>query len=76
MYVWRGNTIFIIYTDNKIITGPNQADINKAIDSNASLFEITRKDNVSDFLGVNIERLDDNKLTLSQPKRRIQTITQ
>jgi Reverse transcriptase (RNA-dependent DNA polymerase) len=71
--LWRGNTILIIYTDDTIITGNNVNEIDTAIADIASIFEITSKDSVSDFLCVNIDRHDDNTVTLSQPKL-IQTI--
>jgi Reverse transcriptase (RNA-dependent DNA polymerase) len=71
--LWRKQTILIIYTDDIIITGANTREINTAIADIATLFEITCKDTVSDFLGVNISRHDDNEITLSQPKI-IQTI--
>jgi hypothetical protein len=63
----------IIYTDDTIITGPDVKEIDTAIADIASRFEITSKESVSDFLRVNIDRHDDNTVTLPQPKL-IQTI--
>jgi Reverse transcriptase (RNA-dependent DNA polymerase) len=60
--------IHAIYTDDTIITGPDVKEINTAIADIASRFEITSKESVSDFLGVNIDRHDDNTVTLSQRK--------
>jgi Reverse transcriptase (RNA-dependent DNA polymerase) len=66
--LWRGDIIIIIYTDDTIITGPNELSIDKAIADIASLFDITSKETVSDFLGVNIDRKSDNTFALTQPK--------
>jgi Reverse transcriptase (RNA-dependent DNA polymerase) len=71
--LWRKSVILIIYTDDTIITGANPRDINTAIADIATIFEITSKSNVSDFLGVNIDLHDDDTITLSQPQL-IQTI--
>jgi Reverse transcriptase (RNA-dependent DNA polymerase) len=70
---WQHNTVMIIYTDDTIITGPDGNKIDTAIADIASLFEITSKESVSDYLGVNIDRQDEKTVTLSQPKL-IQTI--
>jgi Reverse transcriptase (RNA-dependent DNA polymerase) len=69
--LWR--IIIINYIDDTIITGANSRDINTAIADIATLFEITSKDTVSYFLGVNIYCQDGNQIMLSQPKL-IQTI--
>jgi Reverse transcriptase (RNA-dependent DNA polymerase) len=71
--LWRKQTILIIYTIDTIITGANTRDINTASADIATLFEITSKETVSDFLGVNIARHDENQITWSLPKL-IQTI--
>jgi Reverse transcriptase (RNA-dependent DNA polymerase) len=71
--LWRGNTIMIIYTDDTIITGCNDNEMNTEIADISSIFKITCADSVSDFLGVNIDRHEDNADTFSQPKL-IQTI--
>jgi hypothetical protein len=56
-----------IYTDDTIITGPVQKEVNEAIELIASAFKITTNDSIEDFLGVNIARLDDDTFKLSQP---------
>jgi hypothetical protein len=57
-----------IYTDDKIITGPETSSIDKAIVDIASLFDITSKETVSDFLRVNIDCTSEDRFTLTQPK--------
>jgi Reverse transcriptase (RNA-dependent DNA polymerase) len=65
--LWRGQVILIIYTDDTIITRPNEKDINTAIADISSKFSIPSKDSVSDFLGVHIERRNNNIIEMTQP---------
>jgi Reverse transcriptase (RNA-dependent DNA polymerase) len=66
---WRDGVVIIIYTDDTIVTGANTQAIDQAINDISSLFEITVKDTVDDFLGVKISRnLADNMVTLTQPQ--------
>jgi hypothetical protein len=54
--LWRGKYVIIIYTDDTIITGPDEQEIDKIIREIGSVFKITHSEKVSDFLGVKIER--------------------
>jgi hypothetical protein len=51
--------MIVIYTDDTIITGPDEDEIDKAIKDIGSTFEITSQEKASDFLGVNIARNED-----------------
>jgi Reverse transcriptase (RNA-dependent DNA polymerase) len=65
---WRDDVIIIIYTDDTIVTGPNEANIDKAISDIGSIFEITHQPKVDDFLGVKVTRNETtNEVTLTQP---------
>ncbi len=66
--LWRGNYIIIIYTDDTIITGPDEKEIDKIIGEIGTVFKITHSETVSDFLGVKIER-DENTgvIKMTQP---------
>jgi Reverse transcriptase (RNA-dependent DNA polymerase) len=66
---WRNGVVIIIYTDDTIVTGASAKDIDQAINDISTIFEITRKDTVDDFLGVKITRDEQNKtVTLTQPQ--------
>jgi Reverse transcriptase (RNA-dependent DNA polymerase) len=52
---WRKQTIMIIYTDDTIVTGPVQKQVDDAIKDIAKKFKITSKNEVKDFLGVRIQ---------------------
>ena len=65
---YRGNVIYVLYTDDSILAGPNQDDIDQAIaDIKKAGLNITVEGDIQDFLGVNIERKDDGSITFSQP---------
>jgi Reverse transcriptase (RNA-dependent DNA polymerase) len=65
----RNGVVIIIYTDDTIVTGPNTPDIDQAILDIASIFEITSKESVDDFLGVKTTRNETNRtVTLTQPQ--------
>lgn len=63
---WRNGVIIIIYTDDTILTGENALEVDKAMADIASIFEITHKDCVSDFLGVNVNnQTEDGTIILT-----------
>jgi hypothetical protein len=66
---WRKVTLIIIYTNDTIVTGPDESEIDKVINDIGSKFEITTKDSVDDFLGVRINRENvDGSVELTQPQ--------
>jgi Reverse transcriptase (RNA-dependent DNA polymerase) len=65
---WRGTTIIIIYTDDTIVTGPHEEEINQAIKDIGQEFKITHQQRVKDFLGVKVERDEETGVvTFTQP---------
>ena len=65
---YRGSTIYILYTDDSILAGPNQQEIDQIIiDLKEANLDITIEGDLQDFLGVNIERSSDGRIHLSQP---------
>ena len=58
--LYRGNVIYILYTDDSIITAPTLDEINEAITAiKSTSLKVTEEGDVQDFLGVNITRKDD-----------------
>lgn len=72
--LWRGNVMLILYTDDTIITGPDIALIDQAIHDISTLYEITSSDEVSDFLGVNIDTNQATGEIILTQKKLIQSI--
>jgi len=65
---YRGNVMCVLYTDDSILAGPDQAKAEQAIeDIKAAKLNITVEGDIKDFLGVNIERMEDGSVILKQP---------
>lgn len=59
----------MIYTDDTIVTGPKQQDVDQAIKDIGSIFNITSKEVIEDFLGVKITRNEQNgTIEMTQPQ--------
>ena len=57
---YRGTTIFLVYVDDCIIIDPKANKIDQVIsDLRKEKFDIDEVGNLSDYLGVKIENLDD-----------------
>jgi hypothetical protein len=64
--LWKGTCMIVIYTDDTIITGPYENEIKQVIQEINSIYEITHRQQVDDFLGVNTRR-KKQKFHLTQP---------
>ena len=65
---YRKNVIYILYTDDSIITGPSISEIDEAINAiKKTQLQLTEEGDVQDFLGVNITRNDDGSIKFHQP---------
>ena len=66
---YRGKTLYVLYTDDSLLAGPDAKEIDQIIDelqSKAKL-SITVEGDLADFLGVNIDRRKDGSIHLTQP---------
>jgi hypothetical protein len=70
LYV-KGNCIYALYTDDSILAGPDEDEIEQIIHQMESPdhagLVLTVEGELSDFLGVNIERQKDGTFLLTQP---------
>jgi hypothetical protein len=70
---YRGNLIFLNYVDDGILACPDMNLINQAIQDLSdpskakATFEIEDEGDVSDYLGINFEKIAGNKIRLTQP---------
>jgi hypothetical protein len=65
---YRGSVMYLLYTDDSILAGPDRKEIDKVIaDLKKAKLNITVEGDIQDFLGVNIERKKDGKVILTQP---------
>ena len=65
---YKGSTVYVLYTDDSIIAGPDQEEIDQVIQEiqDAGL-NITVEGDIKDFLGVNIEQQQDGTILFTQP---------
>ena len=60
--------MYVPYTDDYILAGPNPNEINQAIkDIKADKINITNEGDIQDFLGIKIDHKPDTKIHLTQP---------
>ncbi len=64
---YYGSTIFIVYTDNTILLGPDKKEIEEVFKKLDATFNIEDQDELSDYLGVKIIRNSDGTMEWSQP---------
>ena len=66
---YRGKTMYVLYTDDSILAGPDESEIEQIIkDMKKAKLDITIEGDLQDFLGVNIDRKPDGTIHLTQPQ--------
>ena len=72
--VFYKGTLYVLYTDDSILAGPDQAELDDIVKQMKSTgLDLTVEGDIADFLGVSIERRDDGTFHLTQ-KRLIDSI--
>jgi len=64
---YYGKTIFIVYTDDTIFLGPDKEEIDLLVGRLRKTFKIEDQGELSDYLGIKIERKPDGTLEWTQP---------
>jgi Reverse transcriptase (RNA-dependent DNA polymerase) len=65
---YRGSVMYVLYTDDSLLAGPDKKEIDKVIqDLTRAGLNITVEGDIQDFLGVNITKLEDGRVELTQP---------
>jgi hypothetical protein len=65
---YRGKTVYVLYTDDSILAGPDDKEIDQIIhDMKKVHLDITVEGDLCNFLGVQIDRRDDGTIHLTQP---------
>jgi hypothetical protein len=59
--------LFVVYVDDGILASINKCDIDKEIISLQEVFNISIEGNLSDYVGVNIERTGNGQIHMTQP---------
>jgi hypothetical protein len=71
---YRGSTLYVLYTDDSLLAGPDKAEIDKIIDKlqRQAKLSITVEGDLADFLGVSIDRRSarwNNSFVATAPHR-------
>jgi hypothetical protein len=64
---YYGKTVFIVYTDDTILLGPDKDEIDLLVKRLSKSFKIEDQGDLSDYLGIKIERKPDGTLEWTQP---------
>ena len=65
---YRGNVMHALHADDSILAGPDKDELKQVIaDIKSAGLDVTEEGDIEDFLGVNIDRVDDDTYHLSQP---------
>ena len=64
---YRNGTIFLVYVDDGILAGPSAEHIDAIIREMQQSYNMMDEGNITDYLGVNVTKLDDGRIKLSQP---------
>ena len=64
---YRDSTIFFTYVDDGIFMDASEHKINKAVTELANVFDIEDKGDVTEYLGVKIDKASDGTIKLYQP---------
>jgi hypothetical protein len=65
---YKGNVIYVLYTDDSILAGPSQREIDSVIQQiKDAKLDITVEGDIQDFLGVNITKQQDGTIQFTQP---------
>ena len=64
---FRGNVIFVVYTDDGIFASISKEEIDKAIREMKQHFNLEDQGDIKDYLGVNVEQMANGDIKLTQP---------
>jgi len=65
---YRGNVMYVLCTDDSILAGPDKDELKQVnADIKSAGLDVTEEGDIDDFLGVKIDRVDDDTYHLSQP---------
>jgi hypothetical protein len=65
-----------VYTDDRIFASPDSKEVDKAINDMKKLFNIDDQGDLKDYLSINVEKLPNGDIKLTQPHLINQIITE
>ena len=64
---YHGDVLFIVYVDDGILVSPHKEHIDQQLKLLQQQFNISIEGTLQDYVGINIEKLDDNTINMTQP---------
>ncbi len=64
---YKNDVLFIVYVDDGILVSPTKCHIDDELNIFQQNFNISIEGTLADYVGVNIEKLDDNTINMTQP---------
>jgi hypothetical protein len=65
---YKGRSVYVVYTDDSILAGPGESELNQiVVDMKKAGLKLTVEGDISDFLGVQIERKSDGTIHMTAP---------
>jgi hypothetical protein len=65
---YKGKSVFVLNTDDSILAGPDLKELDDVVQEMKAVgLNLTVEGDISDFLGVQIDRVNENTFNLSQP---------
>ena len=64
---YKGRTVFMLYVDDGIFAGPNESEVKELIEELKGEFDIMDEGDLTEYLGVLVEKQADGRTKLSQP---------
>jgi Reverse transcriptase (RNA-dependent DNA polymerase) len=65
---YNGNVIFCVYVNDGILLSPSSENLRKCVDNLHHNFKLTEEGDISDYVGVDIEKKDDGTIHMTQPQ--------
>ena len=67
--LYKRNIPYVLYRDDSILAGPNKEELQQVIkEIKKSGLNVTVEEDLQDFLGVRIDRMEDGSISLTQPQ--------
>jgi hypothetical protein len=71
---FKGSVLFVVYVDDGILVSPKMSDVEKELELMQAIFNISVEGDLSDYVGVNIDRKEDGEIHMTHQPNIIKSI--